>query len=116
MDSFIELLLGPHPAHLRCARSVCRFFMLLLGVSQEVAKKSDFGKPKSLVCLFAVANIARGAGANIARPDVPPWIPLFVPRYKAYQEINIFLGCAVLQGGHHARLAKFFLTFTKNVV
>jgi len=77
--------------------------MLLLGVSQEVAKKSDFGKPKSLVCLFAVANIARGAGANIARPDVPPWIPLFVPRYKAYQEINIFLGCAVLQGSHHAR-------------
>ncbi len=37
---------------------------------------------------------------------VPPWIPLFVPRYKSYQEIDMFLGCAVLQGSHHARQAK----------
>ena len=34
-------------------------------------KKTDFGKPKSQVCLFAKREHRASAGANIARSDVP---------------------------------------------
>ena len=40
--NFKRLLLRPHPAHLRCARSVCRFFMPLLAARQEVAEETRF--------------------------------------------------------------------------
>ena len=58
--------------------------MPLLAARQEVAKKTDFGKPKSQVCLFAKCE-----QANIASQDVPSWNSLSVPRYKVEQEKDI---------------------------
>jgi hypothetical protein len=63
---------------------------------KERTKKSDFGKPKSQVCLFAVANIALRAGANIARPDVPSGTSLSVPLFKNKDEKDIYSFCVSL--------------------
>ena len=64
--------------------------MLLLGASQEVTKKSDFGKPKSQVCLFAKREHRASAGANIASPDVPSWNSLGIAalHISAYAETH----------------------------
>ena len=56
------LTLTLHFVRARCAD----IFMLLLATRQEVAKKPDFGKPKSQVCLFAKREHRASAGANIA--------------------------------------------------
>jgi hypothetical protein len=58
-----------------------------LSFHKEVAKKTDFGKPKSQVCLFAVANIVLRTGANIARQDVPSKTSPALPRYTDKDEI-----------------------------
>jgi hypothetical protein len=44
------------------------FFMLLLVTRQEVTKKTDFGKPKSQVCLFAKREHRASHGRKHCEP------------------------------------------------
>jgi len=53
-------------------RSLFCLYVHSLPRGKERTKKTDFGKPKSQVCLFAGANIALRAGANIARQRLLP--------------------------------------------
>jgi hypothetical protein len=63
---------------LRAARIAFNVHSLPRG--KERTKKSDFGKPKSQVCLFAVANIAqaraqtlRAKAFPLGTPGTPPF-------------------------------------------
>jgi hypothetical protein len=60
--------------------ALCHIYIHSLPRGKERTKKSDFGKPKSQVCLFAVANIAqaraqtlRAKAFPLGTPGTPPF-------------------------------------------
>ena len=87
--NFKRLLLRPHPAHLRCARSVYRF---LDATSWRVPRSGQEG-----------------------RQDVPSWISLPVPLFKDHQEKDIYAFMHHSPLCHHARQAKKEKVFSFSV-
>ena len=65
----LTLTLHFHISPWRNGRSLFRIFMPLLATRQEVAKKTDFGKPKSQVCLFAKCEHRASHGRKHCAPS-----------------------------------------------
>jgi hypothetical protein len=86
-----------HPA-LRVKKNNCKGFAERCATSPWASH--SFARS---VCGLGVTSCLVTRSNQETRQDVPSWISLRLPLFKANQEIDINVFCVVLQGSHHER-------------